>query len=43
MIAKFLPGISNPPDATINASAAFWKPEPAAGTADRAAKPKAKK
>jgi hypothetical protein len=43
MIAKFLPEISNPPDATVNASPAFWKPEPAATTADRAPKPKAKK
>jgi hypothetical protein len=42
-IAKFLPELSNPPDATVNASAAFWKPEPAATTADRTAKPKAKK
>ena len=43
MIAKFLPEISNPPDATVNASPAFWKPEPAAAMADRAPKPKAKK
>jgi hypothetical protein len=43
LIAKFLPELSNPPDAVTAASAAFWKPEPAAGTADRVAKPKAKK
>jgi hypothetical protein len=43
LIAKFLPELSNPPDAVANVSAAFWKPEPATGTADRAAKPKVKK
>jgi hypothetical protein len=43
MIAKYLPEISNPPDATVSGSPEFWKPEPAAATADRAAKPKAKK
>jgi hypothetical protein len=43
LIAKFLPELSNPPDAVANVSAEFWKPEPATGTADRAAKPKAKK
>lgn len=41
-ISKFLPALSNPPDAILNASPAYWKTGPA-GTADRMAKPKGKK
>jgi hypothetical protein len=38
MIAKFLPELSNPPEAIVNVTRDFWMPQGTVGSADRMAK-----